>query len=359
MTERSKVFQLPDGIKDVNDLIAKYLSLKEREMKIRKKEENNIARKRELQRVKEELSIKQVGQKDERSRIDVKEISEANSRIKELETKIGALGKEHLQLGEPLEKENEKLGKENLQLKESSEEEIEKLNKEHLQLRELLEKENKKLSKENFQLKESLEKEIEELGKENLQLKESLEKEKEKLENSETEETFSEAKSGKGNMEDESIKESNSTVGSTIVKKKNFRIMDSKEFNGVIELFINKGPKEFLRRIKWIFKRAKFTIEDSEHCELMVEYMLHQKFWTPNVDNIVKNVDKNSSSDSSSNNSSNNNNNSSNSSSNNNSNSSNSSSNNSNNSNNNINNINEEEKIKEKIQLISENSKTY
>ncbi|KAN0033013.1 hypothetical protein ACTA71_011220 [Dictyostelium dimigraforme] len=258
MTERSKAFQLPDGIKDVNDLIAKYLSFKEREMKLREKEEKNIARKSELQRVKDELSVarntaaiyeKQVGQKDERSRIDVKEISEANGRIKELETKISALGKEHLQLREPLEKENEKLGKENLQLRKSLEEEIEKLNKEYFQLRESLEKEIEKLGKENFQLRESLEKEIEELGKENLQLKESLEKEKEKLESSEIEEPFSEAKSGKGNMEDESIKESNSTVGSTIVKK-NFGIINSKEFNGVIELFINKGPKEFLRRIK-------------------------------------------------------------------------------------------------------------
>ncbi|KAN0045075.1 hypothetical protein ACTA71_006603 [Dictyostelium dimigraforme] len=49
----------------------------------------------------------------------------------------------------------------------------------------------------------------------------------------------------------------------------------------MVELFINKGPKEFLRRIKWIFKRAKFTIEDSEHCELIVEYMLHQIFQSP------------------------------------------------------------------------------
>ncbi|KAM9993566.1 hypothetical protein ACTFIZ_009422 [Dictyostelium cf. discoideum] len=218
---RSTSFQLPDGIKDVNDLIAKYQALKEK----------NKERKSELQKIKEDLSF------SKGNLIALKEDKVL------LEEKNQYLIKENYkQLG---------LNKDTLQRLDSMEKEYEKVSKEKIILSNL-----------NFDLNEEIKK-----------MKDCNEKLKSvKSEFGDNEEPpFSGA-----NLRGNNIEEAYSITSSTKARKHGK--IDSNEFNGLVEIFITKGPNEFLKRIKWIFKKNNFSLEDSEHCELMVEYMLHQIF---------------------------------------------------------------------------------
>ncbi|KAN0023193.1 hypothetical protein ACTFIU_011356 [Dictyostelium citrinum] len=219
---RSTSFQLPEGIKDINDLISKYQALKEKN-KERKGEVQRI--KEEVQKIKEDLSF------SKGNLIAIKEdkvtLEEKNQYLVKENFKLMGLNKDTLQKLEIMEKEYEKISKEKIIL-----------------------------SNENFDLK----KEFSEILK------------NEKSESGDNEEIpFSEAKMGRDGVE-----EIYSSVGS--IKAKKHGKINSKEFNGLIEIFITRGPKEFLKKIKWIFKKNNFSLEESEHCELMVEYMLHQVF---------------------------------------------------------------------------------
>ncbi|KAN0026852.1 hypothetical protein ACTFIV_007843 [Dictyostelium citrinum] len=212
----STSFQLPEGIKDINDLISKYQALKEKN-KERKGEVQKI--KEEVQKIKEDLSF-----------------SKGN---------LIALKEDKV----TLEEKNQYLVKENFKLM--------GLNKNTLQKLEIMEKEYEKVLKEKIIL-----------SNENFDMKKEF---SEKLKNDNEEIPFSEAKMGRDGVE-----EIYSSVGS--IKAKKHEKINSNEFNGLIEIFITSGPKEFLKRIKWIFKKNNFSLEESEHCELMVEYMLHQVF---------------------------------------------------------------------------------
>ncbi|KAM9957126.1 hypothetical protein ACTFIR_003863 [Dictyostelium discoideum] len=94
------------------------------------------------------------------------------------------------------------------------------------------------------------------------------------LENGEIEDEFSQAKVNNRSQ----IIDSPSEAGS--FKSNGYGKINPNEFNGLIELFITKGPDEFLNRIHWIFRKSKFNFDDIGHCELMVEYILHQIFST-------------------------------------------------------------------------------
>ncbi|KAN0015487.1 hypothetical protein ACTFIU_008220 [Dictyostelium citrinum] len=218
---RSTSFQLPEGIKDINDLIAKYQVLKGK----------NKERKSELQKIKEDLSFSKgnlIALKEDKVLFE-----ERNQFLIKENFRLMSLNKDTLQKLETKEKEYEKLSKEKIIL-----------------------------TNENFDMNEDIKK-----------IKECTEKLKNaKSEFGDNEESpFSGAK-----LRVESIEDTYSSVGSKKAKKHGK--IDSNEFNGLVEIFITKGPIEFLKRIKWIFKKNNFSLEDNEHCELMVEYMLHQIF---------------------------------------------------------------------------------
>ncbi|KAN0025445.1 hypothetical protein ACTFIU_003706 [Dictyostelium citrinum] len=220
---RSTSFQLPEGIKDINDLISKYQALKEKN-KERKGEVQRI--KEEVQKIKEDLSF---------SRGILIALKEDKVSFEE---KIQYLIKENFRLMG--------LNKDTLQKLENMEKEYEKVSKEKI----ILANENFYSNEEIKKMKECIEK---------------LKNEKSKFGDNE-ENLFSGAK--------QEIKDTYSSIRRT---KKHGKI-DSNEFNGLVEIFITKGPIEFLKRIKWIFKKNNFSLEDSEHCELMVEYILYQIF---------------------------------------------------------------------------------
>ncbi|KAN0044694.1 hypothetical protein ACTA71_006213 [Dictyostelium dimigraforme] len=133
-----------------------FFILFKKETKLKEKEEKNITRKNELQKVNEFLIAKntaaiyekQVGQKEERIQIVASEIFKVNGGNKELEAKISALGREILQLKEPLEKDNERLNKEIILLGNDNKSKIDEIEK----LKEFIEKERSTLMKQNKEL---------------------------------------------------------------------------------------------------------------------------------------------------------------------------------------------------------------
>ncbi|KAK5577875.1 hypothetical protein RB653_002823 [Dictyostelium firmibasis] len=213
-------FTLPEGIKDINDLISKYSAFKDKEIK-------NEERKKELSNLREEL-------------VRVKTTADIHEREKK-----------------------EKEEKNNLLLKEIFENQGLKKDLENLELKIKEEREEKK-------------KEIENLSKTIKILNEKLEHSVKniivKKESEQAEIPFSPAQQHQNNEDVE--------VGSSASTSKNIKFdkINPREFNGLIDIFISKGPEEFLTKIQWIFKKSRFILEDIDHCEFMVEYIFHQVF---------------------------------------------------------------------------------
>ncbi|KAM9999481.1 hypothetical protein ACTFIY_000010 [Dictyostelium cf. discoideum] len=113
--------------------------------------------------------------------------------------------------------------------------ELKEKNKERKKDKVSFEEKNKYLIKENFRL---------------LKYNEKVKNEKSEFGDSE-ELQFSGAK-----LRTDSVEEIFSTISS---KANKHGKIDSNEFNGLVEIFITKGPKEFLKRLKWIFKKNNFS----------------------------------------------------------------------------------------------------
>ncbi|KAM9975566.1 hypothetical protein ACTFIW_005439 [Dictyostelium discoideum] len=272
MTEkvRSSGFALPEGIKDVNQLISNYMKLKE-------KEDKNILRKQELSKVKDELLIiksevniykQDREQKDKENKILYEEnikLKNSSFEIKNLNDKIENLEKQKIQLEEQLKEEkfnSEKLNEDNMKseiIRKDLMNEKNELVEENTNI--TIFNKNLNIEKEKFKAEhEKLENVIRELRKQ--------------LENGDIEDEFSQAKVNNRGQ----IMDSPSEAGS--FKSNGYGKINPNEFNGLIELFFTKGPDEFLNRIHWIFRKSKFNFDDIGHCELMVEYILHQIFST-------------------------------------------------------------------------------